>query len=118
MRVGRQQGRRGVFFVQVFDDGHGLRELFAVDFEQRHQGVGGQGGVRRLLVFAFGDVHGDVVVAQALEFHRDAYTKRGRRAEIVVEFHLQSINDGPHARHFVYFARGGAAPAARQSRFW
>ena len=91
-RVGRQQAGLGLEFVQVFDDGHGLRQPRAVvGDQQRHQPVGGQTGVVVLQLFAAHQVHGDIVVVHALERQRDAHAERGRGAEVVVKLHGETI---------------------------
>ncbi|MCY1383130.1 hypothetical protein D9M69_712260 [compost metagenome] len=85
--VGRQQRRLGVHFVEVFDDGHRLREALALVFEQRHEHVGRDRRERTGAVFAARDVHGHVVVVEALQLKGDAHAERGGGSEIVMQLH-------------------------------
>ncbi|MDT4865750.1 hypothetical protein FQZ97_1005730 [compost metagenome] len=87
-RFARHQGGFGMDVVQVLDDRHRLRQARAiVQFQQWHQLVGRDIAVGGLFVFAFGEVHRQVFVRQALERERDAHTEGRRGAEVVVELH-------------------------------
>ena len=43
-----------------------------------------------VLVFALDEVHGQVVIGEALDLQRDAHTERGGGTEVVVELHAEN----------------------------
>ena len=82
-----QQRRLRAGFVQVFDDGHGLREAVAVDLQQWHQHLGRLGTVGVQQVVTLRQIDRNVLVGQALEGQGDTHPKRGGRAEVVMQLH-------------------------------
>ena len=84
--VGKQRGC-WVLFIKVLDDGHGLRQPLAIHLKHWHQLLGRYGRIFALLVLAFGNLHRNIVIAQAFEFKRNSHAKRGAGAKIAVELH-------------------------------
>ncbi|MPN29784.1 hypothetical protein SDC9_177237 [bioreactor metagenome] len=75
-------------FIQVLDDGHGLREQMAVVQLQRgHQCIADTLCKGRIALLCPHQVQRHVVICQPFERQRYAHPKRCRRAEIVVELH-------------------------------
>ena len=73
-----QQCRRGMGFIQILHDGHGLRQAQTVNFQHGHQGVAVELGEGVMQLLAFGQMHRVVLVRQAFEGQRDADPKRSR----------------------------------------
>ena len=72
-----QKTRLRVCFVQVLDDGHGLRQSMAVVLQHGDQAIGGHIGKWRGFVLATRNVHWQVFKTQAFEVQRNAHSVRG-----------------------------------------
>mmetsp|Transcript_21958 Transcript_21958/g.86125 ORF Transcript_21958/g.86125 Transcript_21958/m.86125 type:complete len:369 (-) Transcript_21958:4452-5558(-) len=91
-RILRQQRRLGLHLVQILEDSHGLAQPAAVI---QHQGRHQMGhllvrkGLGELLVA--GQMDGRIVIVHALEREADAHPPGCRRAEVVVELHVNAL---------------------------
>jgi hypothetical protein len=85
--VGRQQRRRGVAFLQPFDDRRRLDHHAVVELQRRHQALRVQRLVGGAEVLLGAQVDRHRLVGQAFQVERDAQPVRGAAAEEAVQLH-------------------------------
>src|SRR5579859_3432911 len=87
-RALRQQGRLGVGFFEIFENGHRLAENMTVDLQGRHQPLRIERQIVGRALFAFGQMDGLGLEGNALPRQSGADAIGGGTAEIAVKHRL------------------------------